>query len=78
MDKGKVSQAGESLEKGSWDRRCRHGKDFNRFPEFFKFFLVPDPETVFLVDNGETKIVKIHVVREKAVSANNDIKGSVF
>src|SRR4030066_98897 len=53
--------------------RRSKGEDINSFFEFFYPFFLPDANPVFLINDKETKFIKMYTLSEEAMGPNNNV-----
>ncbi len=63
--------------KRSWNRRRRKRQDIDQLELFLELFFVAHPESLFLVDNDETKFLELNIAGDQSVGADDDINGSI-
>ena len=72
LDHAHVTQTDQRHMQCAWDRRSRHGKHIHFFLELLETFLVTHAETLLFINNQQSQIGKLDVLRQNAVRADED------
>src|SRR5215472_10654910 len=78
LDDAHVAQAEQRHVQGARNRRRRHGEHVDFFAKLLQAFLVADAEALLFVDDHQAEIAELHVFREQAVGADDDIQLACF
>ena len=73
LDHGDVAQAGERHLQRARDRRRRQREHVDRQAQLAQQLLLLDAEALLLVDDHEAQLLRLHVAREQAVRADQDV-----
>src|SRR5213593_1648059 len=70
---GHVAQSAERHVQRPRNRCCRHGHDIDLFLDVFQTLFMSDTKPLLLVDDHQSEIVELDVLRQQAVRTDDDI-----
>ena len=73
LDDRHVADADERHVQRARDRRRRHRQDVHLLAQLLDLLLVRDAEALLLVDDEQSEIAELHVLRQQAVRADDDL-----
>ena len=73
LNRAHIARAGKRQIQRTWNRRSGQRQHIHLLLELFEFFLVHHAEPLFLVNDQQTQVFELHVVRKQAVCADDDI-----
>ena len=74
LDDGHVAQAAQRHVQRSGDRRRRHRDNVHLFLDLLQPFFVGHTEALLFVDDHQTEILKLHVLRKQPMRADDDVR----
>ena len=73
LHQGQVADPGEAHLERAGDRRGREGEHVHVLPEVLDLLLVLHAETLLLVDHEQPHVLELHIARQEAMGADDDV-----